>query len=791
MIRGHHRAAVSIVVVHSIDEPVNPAWVSAVAASSRTGEVGEVEIVVVDAATAAGGARPAVEGPSIRIVRSDRHGLAVGRNTGAAAAAADFVAFLAVGAVPSSGWLEAPLALFREDGSIGCVAPALDGIEPCGLSFGGRPVTGGPVAAGDVDVLFAPTTAMVVRSSVFSAAGGFDEAFDRWGEDVDFGWRIWLLGHRVRRCPDSLVAIGGVAEPIIDPVERRFVAERNALCTVFKHYDEPSLTAAIPAGMALVAARASGQGINHEAAASRAVGAFVAALPRLMSERARIQGERRRTDQEILRLFGDPLAASEGDAAETLDTVVEAFHLPTRFGSRRRIAVVTADTLTEKMAGPAIRAWEISTALAAEHDVRLVSTTRCEIASPLFSTKLASERELRELLEWCDVFVVQGWVLHGRPHLRAGAKVLVVDLYDPLHLEQLELARAEGDAVRRGTVREATTALNDQLSRGDYFVCASPKQRDFWLGQMAALGRVNPLTYDEDETLDALIGIVPFGVRDEPPVHTRNALKGVVDGIGADDEVILWGGGVYNWLDPLTLVRAVDLLRERRPGVRLFFLGLRHPNPEVLEMRMAVETRALSDRLGLTGSHVFFNEGWVAYNDRHNFLLEADVGVSTHLDHLETAYSFRTRILDYLWAALPIVATEGDSFAELIDHETLGLTVPPGDVEALEDALFRVLDDAEFSAACRKNLRAVRGQFAWSEVLTPLVEFCRAPRRAPDLVDPEMAASLAGVAAGVDPRHKGFRGDVAVAVAYLREGGMQMVAKKARSRIGHRLAGRR
>src|SRR5664280_3299763 len=45
------------------------------------------------------------------------------------------------------------------------------------------------------------------------------------------------------------------------------------------------------------------------------------------------------------------------------------------------------------------------------------------------------------------------------------------------------------------------------------------------------------------------------------------------------------------------------------------------------------------------------------YTERSDHLLDADVGVSTHFDHVETEFSFRTRILDYLWTGLPIVAT--------------------------------------------------------------------------------------------------------------------------------------
>lgn len=92
---------------------------------------------------------------------------------------------------------------------------------------------------------------------------------------------------------------------------------------------------------------------------------------------------------------------------------------------------------------------------------------------------------------------------------------------------------------------------------------------------------------------------------------------------------------------------------------------------------MATEARRLAGELGLVGSHVFFNEGWVPYDKRQSYLLEADLGVSTHLDHLETAFSFRTRILDYIWASLPIVTTEGDALADLVTGEGLGSSVPP------------------------------------------------------------------------------------------------------------------
>jgi glycosyltransferase involved in cell wall biosynthesis len=387
------------------------------------------------------------------------------------------------------------------------------------------------------------------------------------------------------------------------------------------------------------------------------------------------------------------------------------------------------------MAGPAMRAWHIAERLAAEHDVRLLtSSPYCEITSDRFLVAKAGPDELAEAEAWSDVMVLQGYVTYHHPVLATSQKIIVFDVYDPLHLETLALTKGATGPVRDNHVRLSIETLNRQLQRADFLICASERQRDLFVGQLCALGRANALTYDHDPTLRSLIDVVPFGLPDEGPEHKAPALRGVVPGIGPDDDVLVWAGGVYDWFDPLTLVRAVARLSEKRPSVRLFFMGMRHPNPDVPPMQMAISARALADELGLAGKHVFFNDGWVEYAQRQNFLMEATLGVTMHFDSAETRFAFRTRALDYLWAALPVVTTEGDWFAELVEREGLGLTVPAEDPEALADALARLLSDPEMMEACRARAAAVRASLRWSVVLEPLAAFCRHPQRAPDLV---------------------------------------------------------
>jgi hypothetical protein len=99
---------------------------------------------------------------------------------------------------------------------------------------------------------------------------------------------------------------------------------------------------------------------------------------------------------------------------------------------------------------------------------------------------------------------------------------------------------------------------------------------------------------------------------------------------------------------------------------------------------------------------------------------------------LETHFSFRTRVLDYLWAGLPLISSTGDAFSDLIQQQQLGLTVPPGNVEALAQAILKMADDVTLRQMYRANVQQAALSFQWDRVAQPLVEFCRAPRPALD-----------------------------------------------------------
>ncbi|HEY9785086.1 MAG TPA: hypothetical protein V6D17_06765, partial [Candidatus Obscuribacterales bacterium] len=140
----------------------------------------------------------------------------------------------------------------------------------------------------------------------------------------------------------------------------------------------------------------------------------------------------------------------------------------------------------------------------------------------------------------------------------------------------------------------------------------------------------------------------------------------------------------------------------------------------------------LAADLGLLNKHVFFHDQWIEYEDRVNYLLDADAGVSAHFDLPETRFSFRTRLLDYLWARLPILTTGGDQLAEMIESHAAGNALGYGDVAGWEKAILKLLTSKNWEEKCRRGSDELAQKFVWSKAVEPLRVFLRNPYHLPE-----------------------------------------------------------
>ncbi len=96
----------------------------------------------------------------------------------------------------------------------------------------------------------------LVSKESFLAAGGFDEDYFAYLEDVDLGWRLWAGGERVVFAPGAVVHHRSSAtSDLLGLFNRGFLFERNAFLTAFKNYDEELSARLLPAVLTTFLAR--------------------------------------------------------------------------------------------------------------------------------------------------------------------------------------------------------------------------------------------------------------------------------------------------------------------------------------------------------------------------------------------------------------------------------------------------------------------------------------------------------------------------------------------------------
>jgi GT2 family glycosyltransferase len=181
-------------------------------------------------------------------------GFCAGNNRLVAAAAGDAVAFLNNDTRPAPGWLAALVrALAAAPPDVAAVSGKIVDWDGERLDFGRgvmtfdghafqldfrRPLASARVPARGEELLFACGGNMLIRRSSFREAGGFDESYFAYLEDVDLGWRLWSGGERVTFEPDAVVYHrSNATSDLLGLFNRGFLFERNAFLTAFKNYE--------------------------------------------------------------------------------------------------------------------------------------------------------------------------------------------------------------------------------------------------------------------------------------------------------------------------------------------------------------------------------------------------------------------------------------------------------------------------------------------------------------------------------------------------------------------------
>ncbi len=387
--------------------------------------------------------------------------------------------------------------------------------------------------------------------------------------------------------------------------------------------------------------------------------------------------------------------------------------------------------LGERLAGPEIRAAQFAQALSASCRVTLAAEQAAESEYAGIPVVPSSrERLLREsarhdaVLSAClPPYLLALKALRGF--------VAICDQYDP-HDMEIATKRDGRERARELRSRAAIQAL--QLRYADVVLCAAERQRAELSNALGALGGV---THADPV-------VIPFGIPDPPPATGNRPLREHFPQIAESDTLVLWWGSVWRWLDAETAVRAFAQMADSRSDIKLVITAGR-PARDGAERHYnaAGEVRALADRLGVLGRTVLFFDEWIPYERRHDYLRDADIGLTLHRHAEEARLAARARYMDYLSAELPCVLGRGDEMAEEFGAAGFATLLESPAPDELADTLRALADRPDALAAARAAGCSLACRHQWSAIgakLRQVVAEAGSPRPA----DPASLPALLG-----------------------------------------------
>ena len=368
------------------------------------------------------------------------------------------------------------------------------------------------------------------------------------------------------------------------------------------------------------------------------------------------------------------------------------------------IVVASGEPSADRPAGPAIRAAGLAAGLRARG---LSAEVRSVVPD---ESKVIPEAE---------VVVVNLSVAAREPTLLA-APYIVVDAAGPYLVESLWVNAARSLAERRAILGHEADAVARVLGAADLILVAHEAQRSFVLGLLLGRGLLRPELIDRDPELAGLIAVVPFGLEQlppEPPPHEQTGPLHVV-----------WPGGLWDWLDPLTAVRGVALARASGADVRLSLWGTGSPDPNAPRARLVDEIQREIARAKL--QEVVELVDWIPYEEYSTRLGAADLAITLDPGGIEARFAYRTRLVHALAAGVPTLATAGEEVATRAAAFGAGWTVPPRDPSAVGALLSDLASDRARLEGAREQTRSAVAGLLYDDLVEPLARFCANPRTA-------------------------------------------------------------
>ena len=263
---------------------------------------------------------------------------------------------------------------------------------------------------------------------------------------------------------------------------------------------------------------------------------------------------------------------------------------------------------------------------------------------------------------------------------RAIARSLEVPLISTIHATE----HGRNLGLHNRVQREINEIEKNLTMEAEQVICCS----NYMARQIASLFRI---TQEE-------IAVIPNGV--VPKQFTALPQKVEVE-VNTEGAIIFFIGRLVPEKGVYQLIQAMPAVLAAVPDARLYIAG-RGSQKEVLEE--LIEQLGLQERVVLLGFLKPYNRNYLYH--------QAAVAVFPSLYE-----PFGIVALEAMATHTPVIVGDTGGLSEIVQHGFNGLKIPSGNVEALADAIIRVLKDEFFSRSMTENaFRELLETYDWDDI---------------------------------------------------------------------------